>query len=145
NAGAMHENVAAAELALDRIAELADVGLRGLVAAHGDCASTALFDGADGFGGVGDARDDHFGPLVGQSLAEGLPNPVGSAPDPRALTGRHFRRSPVCSRPLAPGLDPSISKNMIISKIIQSRGGRVKRVAGALPRDLRQEVGDGVL
>src|SRR5262249_33530722 len=27
----------------------------------------------------------------------------------------------------------------------QSRGGRVKRIAGARPRDLRREVGDGVL
>src|SRR5262245_23282466 len=66
--------------------------------------------GADGFGGVGDVGDDHFGPLGGQSLAEGLPNPVGSTRDDCALTGRHFRRSPVCSRPLAPGLDHQYPK-----------------------------------
>jgi hypothetical protein len=60
------------------------------VAAHGDRAAAALFDGADGFGGVGDVGDHHFGALAGQSLAEGLPNPVGSTRDDCALTGRHF-------------------------------------------------------
>jgi hypothetical protein len=92
----MHQDVAAAEFPLDGVAQLVDIGFGGLIAANRNRVAAALLDALDSLRGVGNVGDGHRGALCRQSLAEGLPDAVGSSGDDCALVGRHVRRSPVC-------------------------------------------------
>ena len=84
DAGAVHEDVAAAELPFHRLPEFGDLGLRGLIAANGDRGAARLFLSRRRFLGVGDVGNDEYAACAASRLQKACPMPLA----PPVMTAR---------------------------------------------------------